>query len=145
MEKNKYFFEDLDKMKDLITEEPPVHEEVLKKYKQKQISILIDRSSMRYFYYRLTDNYFLKILHILLSIYSHPITVIASIVLSIVYHKYMYVLYYIFGIAISIIIEDKIMSKIVINSVIDNQDIYKILYKKGILKIKEKNTQNLKI
>lgn len=141
-------YEYLDELQDIVKEKPPIYEEVVQKTIQGKVLMKINTNKARYVYFRITDNLFIKLFHILITIICNPIIICLYLVYviikkpwiySLLYTKYIIVydiILYIVVMGILIVIENYIVRKIILMHSLKDAILYHKLYSKGIIGIK---------
>ena len=141
-------YEYLDELQDIVKEKPPIYEEVVQKTIQSKVLMEINTNKARYVYFRITDNLFIKLFHILITIISNPIIICLYLIFviikkpwiySLLYTKYIIVydiILYFVVIGILVVIENYIVRKIILMHSLKDVILYHKLYSKGIIGIK---------
>jgi hypothetical protein len=117
----------------------PKHEEIVDRYERNEIEILANKSAARLVYPGLLKGATLaRAFHILSTVYSFPLTILAGIVVPIIFGKYIYIRYYLLGFGLITWFEGKLMVTTVTNAVLENPEIYRYLFIRKIILIQEK-------
>ncbi|MEA3471588.1 MAG: hypothetical protein U9R24_07710 [Thermodesulfobacteriota bacterium] len=110
---------------------------VVERIKHGEISIDVDKSSSLRSYDKLSKNPLLKLFHSIVYLFSHPIAIICLVIFLLVMGEFLFILYYAVSLVIIIVLEDYIVKKVTISSVLKNKSVFDELYKSGVIKIKE--------
>lgn len=110
---------------------------VVERLKSGEISIDVDKSSSLRSYAKLSKNPLIKLLHSIVYLYSHPLTIICVLLFLLVMGEFLFILYYGVGLTILLLLENYIVKKVTISSVLKNKSVFDELYKNGVIKIKE--------
>ena len=110
---------------------------VVDRLRNGEITIDVDKSSSLRSYARLSENPLIKLLHTVVYLFSHPITIIGIVIFLLVMGEFFFILYYAVGLIILLILEDYLVKKVTILSALKRKSVFDELYKNGVIKIKE--------
>jgi hypothetical protein len=110
---------------------------VVERLKSGEISIDVDKSSSLRSYAKYSNNPFIKLFHRIVYIFSHPITIISVLIFLLFMGEFFFILYYAVGLTILLVLENYLVKKVTITSVLKNKSVFDELYKNGVIKIKE--------
>lgn len=110
---------------------------VVKRLKNGEISIDVDKSSSLRSYARLSKNPLIKLFHSVIYLCSHPLAILCVLISLLVMGEFLFILYYAAGLVILLILEDYLVKRVTISSVLKNKSVFDELYKSGVIKIKE--------
>ena len=116
---------------------PSLYRLVVDRLRNGEISIDVDKSSSLRSYARLSKNPFLKLFHSTVYVFSHPFTIIGVLIFLLLMGEFFFILYYAVGLVILLILEDYIVRKVTLSSVLKNKSVFDELYKHGVIKVKE--------
>ena len=110
---------------------------VVDRLRNGEVTIDVDKSSSLRSYARLSENPLIKLLHTVVYLFSHPITIIGVVIFLRVMGEFFFILYYAVGLIILLILEDYLVKKVTILSALKKKSVFDELYKNGVIKIKE--------
>lgn len=96
----------------------------------------INTNKARYIYFRITNNLFIKLFHMLITIFFHPLIICAYLATVVIRKKWSEILFYLIVAGIFIILENYIVRKIILRHSLKESILYHKLFSKGIIGIK---------
>ena len=116
---------------------PSLYKLVVDRLKNGEISIDVDKSSSLRFYARLSENPLIKLFHSIIYLLSHPFTIICVLIFLLIIGEFLFLLYYGLGLVILLALEDYLVKRVTLSSVLKNKSVFDELYKSGVIKIRE--------
>jgi hypothetical protein len=108
-----------------------------KRHENGEILIDVNKSSSLRSYAKLSNNPMVKLFHSLVYLCSHPLVILLVVIFLLIKGQFLFVLYYVVGLFVVIVLENYLMQKITVSSAMKNKSAFDELYRKGVIKIRE--------
>jgi fatty-acid desaturase len=114
-----------------------LHDVMVEKYRKGQVTIGVNRSFLLTTYSQLSGNPLVKVFHLIVCLYTFPITIVGVVGVLAYYHRFLWIAGYLGGVIVLLALEQYLSHKITINSALKNHHTFSDLVKRGIIKIKD--------
>ncbi|MCK9274902.1 MAG: hypothetical protein M0P57_07420 [Syntrophales bacterium] len=114
-----------------------LHDVVVEKYRRGQVMIRFNRGCLLTNYSRISNNPLIKLFHLVVWLYSFPLTIAAALIYFLYFRQFTGLIYYAIGLIILLSLERYVSQKVTIRKALSNRNSFAYLLKKGIITVRD--------